>query len=126
MRADAALSSYLSQQITKGPSDEGSAGLGGQRTFVQSPVVGSPSRDGTSTNEGRVTEERALAGRTLAEGRLDDVIVQRAGRNRLGDERVRRDSEGADASSGDKEETEELHGELLFQCDCNYFQTIGL
>jgi len=98
----------LSQQITEGPSDKGSAGLGGQGALVQSSVVGGPSGNGTSSNEGRITEERALGSRALAEGRLDNIVVKRSPRDALGESRVGGDTEGAGGGS-DEKETKKLH-----------------
>jgi len=59
----------LSQKVTKGPSDQGSAGLGSQRIFVQGIVVGSPSGNSTSSDLGGVAEERAGHRRVLAQRR---------------------------------------------------------
>jgi len=64
----------LCQQITECPSNKRSACLSSQWAIVQSLVVSGPSRDSTSTNEGRIAEEGVLGGRTLAEGRLDNII----------------------------------------------------
>jgi len=102
----------LCQQITKCPSNKRSACLGSQRFIVQSLVVGSPSRDSTSTNEGGVTEEGASDGRILAEGRLYNVIGQSARQDALGDSGVGRDTEGTSACR-DEKETEELHDDLI-------------
>jgi hypothetical protein len=100
---------YLCQHITKSPSYEGGEGLGSQRRFIQSLVVCVPSRNGSSTNEGRVTEKRAANSGILAKGGLDNrICLEMSG---LGDRRIRGDSKGTDGQGGrDKEETEELHG----------------
>lgn len=104
------INSYLCQQITKGPSDKGSKGLGGQRTLIQSSVVGGPSRDGSSANKGRITEKRALGGLRLAEGRLDNIVSERSTGDALGDSWVLWAESG---SSGEQcEETKKLHDDI--------------
>ena len=100
--------SYLSQQITKCPSNKGSKCLGSQWALVQSSVVSGPSGDGSSTNEGRITEEGALGGGALAEGGLDDIVRKRS--TALGDGRVGGNTEGAGASR-DEKEAKKLHGD---------------
>ena len=102
--------SYLCQQITEGPSNKGGHGLGGQGALVKSSVVSGPSGNGTSANDGRITEERALGGRALAESRLDDIVGERS--NTLGDGGVGADTEGASGGS-DKKETKKLHDYVL-------------
>mmetsp|Transcript_3555 Transcript_3555/g.8495 ORF Transcript_3555/g.8495 Transcript_3555/m.8495 type:complete len:257 (+) Transcript_3555:137-907(+) len=100
----------LCQQITEGPSNKRGHGLGGQGTLVKSSVVSGPSGNGTSANEGRITEERALGGRALAESRLDDIVGE--GSNTLGDGGVGADTEGTCGGS-DKKETKKLHDYVL-------------
>jgi len=98
----------LCQQITKCPSNKRGACLGGQRALIQSPVVCGPSGNSTSTNKGRIAEKRALSRCVLAEGRLNDVVIQSDRGDAFGDGRVL-DTESAGARR-DKEETKKLHG----------------
>jgi len=100
----------LCQQISKCPSNKGSACLGSQWTVIQCLIVAGPSRDGTSTNEGRIAEERALVGR-LAEGRLDDIV--RNPRHALGDGRVWGHTERTCGGGSDEKETKKLHDDKV-------------
>ena len=105
---------YLSKKVSKGPSDQGSHGLGDQRLVIQSLVVGSPSGDSTSTDDGRVTEQGAGGGLVLLEGGgLDDSSL-------LGESGVRADTESAH-SKGERQEKsgQELHLCLLKEIEFN-------
>ena len=71
---------YLSQEVTKGPTNKRSECLRCQRVLVKRVVVGGPSWNGSSTNLSWVTEERALNSGVLAECRFDGaskVLVYR-------------------------------------------------
>ena len=65
-------STYLSQQVSKEPPNEGSKSLGGDWVLVKSLGVRFKSRNGSSTGDGRITEERAHISGILAEGRVVD------------------------------------------------------
>jgi hypothetical protein len=98
---------YLGEQITEGPSNEGRAGLGSQGVLVKSLIVGGPSRDGSTANQSLVAKERAGSSRLLAKGRLDSRVGQ------LGDTRFGGDAKGARREEGrnDKDRSE-LHDDL--------------
>jgi hypothetical protein len=107
-----ALTPYLCQQITQGPSYKGRAGLGGDRTFIKSSGVGCPSWNGTSTNNGRITEERAMDGRILAQAGFNDTRRLSS----LRKSRVGSDAEGTHTQSGgNNEEAKELHGHFMIE-----------
>lgn len=89
----------LSQEVTKSPSNQGSASLGGKRILIQSIVVGSPSRNSSSADLHRVTKEGASDRRVLAEDRRR--LVQSTGSLLLG--AVRGNAKGG----GDRKETKE-------------------
>lgn len=100
------LFTYLSEEITEGPADKGSAGLGSEGVLVQLLVVGGPAGNGTAAGDGGVAEEGTLLG--LAEGGLGQGVLRRAlvDRNRRG--RLL-DTEGR---GGDEEGSDEDGGEL--------------
>jgi hypothetical protein len=58
----------LSQNIPEPPSHERSHGLGKERFAIQRIIVGGPTRNGTSSDDGRVPEERRGHGGIFAEG----------------------------------------------------------
>lgn len=64
-----ATTTYLREKITESPSNKGSESLCRQRMLVKGFVVGSPSRNSTSSYDGGVTEKRASSGSVLAEWR---------------------------------------------------------
>ena len=95
---------YLSKDITKGPSNEGCARLGSQGVLVQRSVVSSPSRNCTSANNERITKERRCLCTFLTEStgvRVDSLIDLARWINTKGASRKER--------GGKREESEELH-----------------
>jgi hypothetical protein len=111
-RGNVGFSPYLCQEVTESPSNERCEGLGGDRTLIQCPVVGCPSRNGTSTNDCRITEEWALNCGILPQGRLDDS--RRRWTTSLRESGVVSDAKGTHTQcGGNNKETKELHGHFF-------------
>ena len=63
------IPTYLCQQITKSPTDQGGHGLGDEGFLVQGFIVGRPSRHGTSTDLVQVPKQGTRCGAgVLGEG----------------------------------------------------------
>jgi hypothetical protein len=60
---------YLRQQITQGPSNQGCHGLGNEGLLVQGFIVGGPSWYGTSTNFVQVPKQGTRCGLGKGQGR---------------------------------------------------------
>lgn len=108
------LSTYLSEEVTKGPSDEGGAGLGREGVLVELLVVRGPSRDGASTDGGGIAEEGRGFGGTglvLAEGGDESGLGEgrggRAGLDRAGV--LDTEGRGRKKHRGEEDGVEELH-----------------
>mmetsp|Transcript_16125 Transcript_16125/g.33382 ORF Transcript_16125/g.33382 Transcript_16125/m.33382 type:complete len:259 (+) Transcript_16125:317-1093(+) len=98
----------LCQQISKGPSDERSHGLGDDRLLVQSIIVGSPSRDSTSSDRSRVTEKGAIDGLLVEGRRLDQSTLS-------GKRRIRAHTKGLSSKGkGKDQDGNQLHFFFFF------------
>ena len=99
------LLSYLCEDITKGPTNKGSEGLGSQWVLVERFVVSCPARDSATSGNSSFTKKRAIKGGVLAERRNRSLSLGVG--NVLGD---RRNSESRRGEAGGcNYETEELH-----------------
>ena len=65
---------YLSQKVSQRPTNQRGHGLSDERLLVQSIIVGSPSRNGSSSNSFSVTEKGTTGSNgVLGEFRLDET-----------------------------------------------------
>lgn len=78
----------LSKEISKSPTDKTGESLGGQRIVIKTVIVCLPSRNGSSTGEGRITEKRTGRSSILIDGVGESRLVQYL----LGHRRIRRNS----------------------------------
>jgi hypothetical protein len=97
---------YLGEKISESPANKRCARLSSQWVRVKSVVVSRPSRNGSSTNKGRITKERRDLGTVLAERTGVDNLVDLTGWV---------DTKGASREEGGRkgEKGKELHLQYL-------------
>lgn len=115
-KASNAQGTYLSQEVTEGPANKRSHGLGGQRVLVKRIIVCSPAGNSSTANLDGVAEEGALNSRILTESRLETALY---GRRALWCEGA-----GRKARSGNNKEGKELHFGFFGLKTANNFKSV--